>query len=547
MKQLIKTLLLCALPAIVCAQRPVELKKSDAFEIPWQHKPYPPISFAEKGILQVSEMRLKSFNFQWFTNDLKFVKEKTVEPKDRLSDRANSPRFIKVGDKAYLFVRDVYRERATEGVSCLEFDLDQFDFVKEDKKLFESSSKVAFNMFRNNTASFEDDNNITFGLYKMDISKNSKTVLFTYRLVPENRKEKENHDVIGMHLFDANMNKLWGGEMKMPYPEAKMDNLSFIVSDDAKVYILTRVYDGERPTMASSTEKTNFHLELLIYGKDSPEPEIVKINLENLVTVNPNLFETFAGEILLGGFYTKLFSRNIEGAFVLQLDKVKKTTSIKNGGLFEIPSEIIKSFSSAREMRGLERKENRDDEHDIGVDHLMLRSIYVIDDGRIILSAEQYHIEKNISLSTSASGRTNRETSYKTFADDIYIINASPDGKSWVRKIPKKQISDDASGAELSFNTIFANDNIYYFYIDNKKNLNLPTNEAPSKHVQGRGGYLVSVSYDKEGNMTKHLLGEKSDFHTSLYVRYFVRGAQDNLIYSAGSQKRKKLVSLQLK
>jgi hypothetical protein len=377
----------------------------------------------------------------------------------------------------------------------------------------------------------------------MDISKNEKSVLFTYRLRPEKKNDKLNNDVIGMHVYDQQMNKRWGGEMRMPYTEAKMDNLSFIVSDDGKVYILAKVYEGETAREKRDKRIPNYHLELLIYDQGKPEADIVQIKLNNLVPKSAYLFETEKGEILLGGFYAKSLIKPTDGAFVLQLDKTSKTTSILNGGLFEIPSDLIKENASSREMRQMERKERKDDEGDLGVDHLIIRSIYVIDDGAIMLTAEQYHVVVSTTY-TYNNGMSSTHTNYDTYADDIYIIRATPDGKSWVRKVPKSQHSNDYSGPELSFNSIFAKNKLFLFYTDNKKNLDLAKDESPKTHQQGRGGYLACVSFDEQGQMQKHLLGEIDEFETNFYIRRFVEGDFDNLIYTARKRRKNSLISI---
>jgi hypothetical protein len=535
----------------------VKMIQSEDFESPGRHEILAPIPFGEKGILQVNNKGIKSFNFQLFTNDLKFVKEKTVEPEDKLSEHANSPRFVKVGDKTYLFVRDVYRDRDKEGVSCLEFNFDKLNFEPKDKKLFESSDKVASNSsyfsmfawgFMNRPApDLDADDGITFGAYTMHISKNEKVVSFTYRLKPENRNDKLSKDVIGMQVFDQDMNKIWGDEMRMPYTEAKMDNLSSIVSDDAKVYMLTKVYEGETPSEKRDKKIPNYHLELLIYEKGKETPDIIQIKLDNLVPKSAYLFETEKGEILLGGFYAKSLRKPTDGAFVLQLDKTDKTTSVLNGGLFEIPSDLIKAFSTSREVRRLERKENKDDEGDIGVDNLIIRSIHVLENGTIFLTAEEYYVVMTTNTTTNGIGGTSRQVNYDTYANDIYVIAATPDGKSWVRKIPKSQHSNDASGRELSFNSIFAKNKLYFFYTDNKKNLNLEKDEAPKTHQQGRGGYLSCVSYDLNGDMQKHLLGEIDEFETNFFIRRFVEGDYNNLIYTARKRRKNSVISISIK
>ena len=82
------------------------------------------------------------------------------------------------------------------------------------------------------------------------------------------------------------------------------------------------------------------------------------------------------------------------------------------------------------------------------------------------------------------------------------------------------------------------------FYTDNKKNLDLKNDESPKMHQQGRGGYLACVSFDKKGEMKKHLLGEIDEFETNFFIRRFVKGDYDNLIYTARKRRRNSMISI---
>lgn len=531
-----------SLPAF--SQHKVEMKQSESFDSKSRHEIGAPIPLGDEGILQVNNHGLESFQFQLFSNDLKMKNEKTVETEDRIGDRCSSPRMVKIGGHIYLFMRQVYREQKQEGVSCLRFNLNDLDFAPKSEELFRSSEQVAYNgIFSMGNAGFEDENKISFGSYKLDFSRNQKAVVFTYRLKPERKKDVENHDVMGMQVFNQNMEKRWGGEMRMPFSEARMDNLSFIVSDQEKVYLLCKVYDGETSRENRSRFVPNYHLELLIYEKGKETPTILEIKLDRVVPKSAYLFETEKGEILLGGFYAKALNKPTDGAFVLQLNEKEKQSSLKNGGLFEIPSELIKSFASKREMRQLERKEDKDSENDLGVDNLLIRNIYVGDEGTLTLLAEQYRVVENRVYRTS-NGISTVQTTYDTYADDIYIIQATPDGKSLARKIPKSQHSNDYTGAELSFNSLMKNGVLYVFFTDNKKNLELEKDEAPKTHQQGKGGYLCCVSMNREGVIQRQILGEISDFETNFFIRRFVDGDQNNLIYTARRHRRNTLISI---
>lgn len=520
----------------------ITMRQSQDFETPGRHSINEPVAYGNKGIFQFSNKGAKSVHVQLFGNDLKMIKENTDEIKSSLSEHANNPIIRRMGDKIYLFVRDVYRDTKTEGVSALEFNPETMRFEQKDKKLFESSSRVAFwsSRFFFGTFSFGD-----LGPYSMNFSKKESKVLFTYRLVPEKRNQKESHDEIGMYVFDQSLNKVWGREIRMPYTEAKMDNLDYAVTDEGIVYLLARVYEGETPREKRSRTAPNYHIEVFRYDGQSADPQIIQIALDGYVPKTARVFETLQGEILVAGFYAKALNKPTDGSFVLSLDETSKKMSLKNGGIFEIPSELIKSFVSSRELRRLERKENRDEENDLGVENLNVRAVYILKDGTIKMLAEEYQVVERTTTTYSRTGSFTT-TSYDTYANDIFVINASPDGKYWVRKIPKAQHSRDAYGPELSFNSMVKGNDLYVFFVDNKRNKDLQKDEAPKTHQQGKGGYLTAVKLDALGNETRTYLGEIDEFETNFYIRYFVDGDQDNLIYTARRRRKNSLISIDM-
>jgi hypothetical protein len=64
----------------------------------------------------------------------------------------------------------------------------------------------------------------------------------------------------------------------------------------------------------------------------------------------------------------------------------------------------------------------------------------------------------------------------------------------WMKKLPKYQEGNGLGG--LSYSLLFDDNNYYFVYLDNIKNLNLGLNETPEKHVDGRGGYLTAYKVD---------------------------------------------------
>jgi hypothetical protein len=326
----------------------------------------------------------------------------------------------------------------------------------------------------------------------------------------------------------------------MPYTEAEMDNECYAVTNSGKMILLAKVrHEGKR-----EKGQPNFDYELLFFDGQKESPEIIKIDIDKIIPRSINLFESSNGDMMLSGFYSRFGQSSTDGAYVLQIDEKNKKVDLKNGGLFEIPTDLIKANASAKELRQMKREERKDDDNDLGVGDLTMRFLIRDKSGDLLLLGEEYDVQSR-TITTGSGASTYTRTEYKTFAKDIYIIRANKDGSSWVKKIPKNQRSNDAYGAELSFNNMLVNDNLYVFYTDNKKNKNLASDDVPSAHVQGLGGYLACVKLDKDGAMSKQYLGEIDDFETNFFIRRFVQGDHGNIIYTARRHRRNTVISLE--
>ncbi len=522
---------------------PYSVNSSEEFESPKKHEIQDPIPYGKDGIIQVNSKGSESFSFQLFSNDLKLIKENTVNTESKLNDHTNYDRFVKLQNKTYLFVRDVDRDAHTEGISALEFSPKDLDFKgAKATSLFQSTDKVQMGNYygvgRVYTGGY-------LGAYGFDVSNDKSKFLYTYRLVPREKKDKLNKDIIGMYAFDENLAKLWGGEYEMPYTEALMDNLGYTISNDGKCYMLARVYENDDRKAATKDGAPNYHFEVLIYEKGSKKPKIVEVKIDTYFPKEAYIYEDSKHNIVIGGFYGKAANKPVDGAYLVKLDVEKSTISKVNGGYYEIPSEIIKSFTSDREKRKLEKKEDKDPEGDIGVDNLVIRDIYEMPNGSTKIVSEQYVVR--VTYYYDASTHSMR-TKYDTFADDIFVMSVDAAGKlEWVKKIPKAQHAGDAMADGLSINTIVTGNDLHIFFIDNIKNLDLPPTEAPKVHQNRRGGFLTAVTITDKGDVKKYSLGEIDQYETNFFIRGFVDGGSNNLISTERKKRENKLFSIQVK
>ena len=526
---------------------PYVVKNSEEFESPKKHVVSDPIPYGNDGIVQVNRRGLKSISFQKFSNDLKFQSEKTIDLEGKFNDRVNYQSFIKLKNKTYMFAREVFKDEEKEGITALEFSYKNLDFVGSAKNLFKSSDKVQMQRFSIGFAPYGVPVYGTpadMGGYDLKISEDDTKFLYTYSLKNKERDDKINKEVIGMQVFDENLVKLWGDDFEMPYTEAKMDNIGFILSDDATVYLMAKVYEGDTPKEGKDKKKPNYHFEILAYKKGSKTPKIIKIKLDNYFPTEAWVYENSNHEIAITGFYSKALNKPVDGAYMVKLDVETGTFTKIKGGYYEIPTDVIKAFTSEREKRKMDKQADKDEDGDIGISNLEINEIYVMDDGTTKIVAEQYHVQVTYYYDMNCKCM---KTKYDTYADDIFVMSISVDGKlEWTKKIPKSQHANGAYGAGISINTMKKGNDVHIFYIDNIKNLNLPSDQAPKRHEDRRGGFLTGVTVTTKGDVKKYSLGEIETYDTNFYIREFVDGERNNLISTERRKKQNILFSVEV-
>jgi hypothetical protein len=529
---------------------PYTIRNSDVFESPKGHLVLDPIDYGKDGIVQINCDRLTSINLQKFSPELKFQKENTIDIEKKFNDRVNMWGVLRLKTKVYLFAREVFRETETEGLTALELSPLDLNVGASAKNIFQSSGKV-----RGSALAFGYYPTVLpvegiISPYDIYLSNDKSKFLSTYYLVSKERNDKLNKDVVGMQIFDENLVKQWGEEFEMPYSEAKMDNLGYTLSNDGKVYLLAKVYEGEsKKDGAKDKTKANYHFEILIFQKGVKTPKSVELKLENgFFNKDAYIYEDSKHNIVIAGFYGKPTnvkggeSVPVQGSYVVKLDVEKATISKVNGGYYEIPSEIIKAFSSDREKRKLEKKEEKDDNNDIGIDYLRIRNIYEMPNGSTKIVAEQYVV---IVVTTYTSNGP--RTSYRTYADDIFVISIDAKGKQeWVSKIPKAQYNADPSGRGLSISSLAIGDDIHVFYKDKPENSNLGPNQSPKK-FGGINGMLRAVTVNSKGEVKGYDLVDVAPYDMHFNIRNFISGGNKNLINTERRKKENMLFSIDVK
>ena len=350
--------------------------------------------------------------------------------------------------------------------------------------------------------------------YRYNYNAERNKLLVSYRLKPEVRNDKKNYDKIGLHVFDEQLNKIWGGEFTMPYTEAIMDNSDFSLDSRGNAYLLAKVYDSDsRREKDKSTGAPAYHYEVLKFTKESKKIITAVIAIDDYFIRESSLIENSLHEMIIACTYSKKSrGSGTDGIFLSTLDQNGKIAKYKNG-YYEFPLAELEKFETARNKRRMEKKD------DYEIPNLKVRNVLIENDGSVFIACEEYYVVSH--SYTSSSGFTTY--SYTYFYEDMLGAKINAAGKfEWLRKIPKRQRGTGGRGT-MSFKLISDPSGYYFLYLDNLKNLDLAENEVPKYHMDGYGGQVMVSKIDNAGLITKELLFDTREEDIMIFPADFDR------------------------
>jgi hypothetical protein len=433
--------------------------------------------------------------------------EKRIELLE-LTENFNSETVVDFGSGYYWVHSDWNKKEEKEYLYYDKVDVVSGKIIVSNKKMIEATkmggNPVATGFYQYKLAD----------KYQFNYSADEKKLLVSYRLAPEERNDKRNYDKIGLHVFDENMNKLWGTEFTMPYTEAIMDNSDFSVDAQGNAYMLAKVYDSEkRKERDKETGKAGYHYEVLKFTKGNKKIINTAISIDDYFIREASLIENSLNEMVISCTYSKKSKGSgTDGIFLAIMDQSGKIIKYKKG-YYEFPLAELEKFESARKKRKMEKKD------DYEAPNLKVRNLIVESDGSVFIACEEYYVVQ--SSYTDSRGHTTIRYTY--YYEDILGAKINADGNfEWMKKIPKKQKGTRGRGT-MGFKLVSDAGGYYFLYLDNIKNLDIKEDEVPSYHVDGWGGQVVVSKIDNSGATTKEIVFDTRDEDIMLFPALFKR------------------------
>ena len=502
-------------------------------------KPYPVVDAKSKeyfsdgaGNVIMVKMSSKKVNIQRY--DSKTMTQISTKLYTDFPEKCDLQSIVQVKGKLY-YMYSVKNKDKKSSFFSREIGYNTGEFSKANE-LFTTEGEVSKVWKSNPTSSARYGSFYGFGAqskFDVQVSFDDSKILIQYRNVPLEKSDAKNYDVIGFQVFDASLKKVWGKEVKMPYTEKQMNNMSYEIGSDGTAYLLSYLNETKTYEWISINKSGDVKTNKMTLDGTKLFEGIIVIEL-------PNGTFSCSGYYFNGIEYVFVFGAgmdaitNINGLMYFNIDKNGKTLS---QNFYEFPLELINQNESKNASA---KNAKREDVGKAGIKNLQLREVLVQADGSTVFVGEQYHM---IVVSNGQNSST-----YKYFYDDMVVSKVDKNGKLlWMKKFTKSQLGINTTYG-LGVKYIYQDGAHYLLYLDNVKNINLAATAVPKQHLAGKGGFLTAYKInDANGEFEKHnffnlkdIKGQKAfqfnldriveASNNEFLVEIYIKGKLDNMV-----------------
>lgn len=346
-----------------------------------------------------------------------------------------------------------------------------------------SGLNISFNFFSMGGASMQLSQSQR---YHTSISPDETKLLVYYKKKPIKKSNKSNKDYYGFIVIDETFKVLWSKEVEMPKTEFMMEFIEAEVTDEGNVIYMAKVYKNDSRSYKKD-DKPNYTLSLFEVGKDTRKVKEKAIEMDGFLR-ETEFFINDEGSAVICGTYSRMFKGNgSSGVFYNIVDMSEKKT--KDATYMDFESDLDADYEGPKHAKRLKKIYKK---YGVGyIPYLQFREVFFDEASKsLYMVLESYHLV----VRTTNNGRT---TTYYYYYDDVYAIKVNTAAQQIVQahKIPKKQLGINTH-IDLGISSFLYGENLFVFFIDNKKNVNLQPDMIPAEHRSTAGGFLAGVHID---------------------------------------------------
>ncbi len=369
---------------------------------------------------------------------------------------------------------------------------DQYDFyareINTDKGGFAGSAKLLFSEKEGVTApsmvyGWRVVN--TSGFFSIDFSSDESYFVVKYTVKPKVKRDTKNNAEVAMYVFNQDLEKVWSNVYKMPYLESMMRQIDFTVDSEGLGYFLIKKFKVEPSSREAKNDPANESYAILYTNGVDPIDEF-SFKMGDHFIDNVILKENAKGDIVCAGYYRKPKSYSIDGIFVTSLGANGEFNEPK---LYEFSAEFIKLYTSPSRKQE-KRMEKAEEEGNLGLANLKMRTLNTLADGSLILTGEIFTIV------TRTDSKGNTYTTY--YYQDVVVAKITANGDLlWLERLPKLSTTE-------SYKVFLSDQYCYIMFTDNPKNAVLKENESPNAS-KGDSRQVIAYRLDNKTGERKYM------------------------------------------
>lgn len=462
--------------------------------------------------------RLKGYYIQYFDAQLKLIKEVEYESDDNFIENA----FIK-DNQLHLIEYSLDKKEDKISFNAVSADLNQLKFSSREIISLSESNQQKY--FRANILAFLINNHSEYDRNhagEVVMSANNEYFVINFDI---KNKDKETHKIF---VFNNDFEKAYEHLIQKNIKDKYFEYESIEIDDaDGTVYFLGKVFENES-RRSKKKGRINYHFE--IFKVDAQGQSNVRFKNEDKFVSSLELIKS-PNRLTCIGFYGKQDDEKMNGVSLFNLDP--QTLQIQEETFTPFSDRFLTDKYGNRE--GKKRRKKRK-----GIKNIDFKSVYMMDNGDIILNAEEFYI------TTHRQSMPNGGSSvYEVFHfNDIISLRIDKEGElKWARNINKKQTGWENS----SYTSIPVGEDSYFFLNCSDNIKKLSADRIRFKQTRAKKSNLYMIRIDKDGNFDfEKLIDDKAS-----KVYYKVNSGSVNLdnqtVTFAGTRKKKsRMLKLQI-
>lgn len=461
------------------------------------------------GMLQ----KLKGYYIQHFDSNLKLLKE--VEYEVDKNELKNA--FIK-DNKLHLIEYNIDKKADKISFNAVSANLKDLNFSsKEILSLSEDEQQRYFGVmiFPILISNFSQYDNSHAG--EVVMSSNNSYFVINFDI---NNKDKETHKIF---VFNKNFEKVYEQLIEKNIKDKYFDYQSIDIDDnDGTVYFLGKSFENESRKSKKKGE-VNYHFELYKVNANGQTNTSFK-NADKFIS-SLELIKS-DNRVVCVGFYGKRDENKINGVSLFNLNP--ETLKMESEKFTPFSEEFLTDKYGNKENRK-KRKQKK------GIKNIDFKSVFMLDNGDVIVNAEEFYITTHTSM--SANGGMSTRTIYHF--DDIMSLKLDKEGNiKWARNINKRQ----TGFANSSYTSLPIGGDSYFFINCSDRIKKLSADRISFKQTKAKKSNLYLIKINKNGEFDfKKIIDDKES-----KVYYKVNNGNVNLdnqtVILIGKRKKKSRV-----